>query len=74
METQFRIKLYAKVLNSIHMGCRRILNFMKVIQATCLPGEGNKPGLADVQFPVVSGTPSLYMFDISLQQSAVISR
>jgi hypothetical protein len=47
---------------------------MNIIEATCLPGEGNNPSLADVQFHAVRSTPSLYTFDIALQQSAVISR
>jgi hypothetical protein len=38
------------------MGYRRILNFINIIEAICLPGEGNKPSLADVQFHVVNGT------------------
>jgi hypothetical protein len=44
------------------------------MEAICLPGEGNNPRAADVQFHLVSGTPSLYIFDVSLQQSAVIGR
>ena len=50
------------------------LNFINIIEAICLSGEGNNPSVADVQFHVVIGTPSLYMLDIGLQQSAVISR
>jgi hypothetical protein len=44
------------------------------MEAICLPGEGNNPSVADVQFHAVSSTPSLCMFDVSLQQSAVIGR
>jgi hypothetical protein len=40
---------------------------MNIMQAICLPGEDNNPSLADVQFHIVSGTPSLYMFGIGLQ-------
>jgi hypothetical protein len=69
MEIQFSIKFYAKDLNTIHMGYRRILNFINIIEAICLPGEGNNPSLADVQFHAISSTSSLYMFNSSLQQS-----
>jgi hypothetical protein len=51
------------------MGYRRILNFINVIKAICLPEEGNNPSPADVQFNAVSNTPSLNMFDVSLQHS-----
>jgi hypothetical protein len=50
------------------------LNFINITEAICLPGEGNSPSLADVQFHAASRTPSLFIFDISLQQSAAISR
>jgi hypothetical protein len=56
------------------MGYRRILNVINIRQAICLPGDGNNPSFAEVQFHAVSGTPSLYMFDISLQKSAITGR
>jgi hypothetical protein len=45
------------------MDYTRFLNFINIIEAICLPGEGNNPSLADVQFSVVSNIPSLYMLD-----------
>ena len=74
MKMQFRIQLYTKVLNSNCKDYTRIVCFIKIVKAICLPGDDNNPSLADVQSHAVSSTPDWCMFDISLQQSAVIGR
>ena len=63
MEMQFPIEL-----------CTKVIEESEIIKFICLPTEGNNPSLADVQFHAVSSTPSLYVFNIGLQQSAVIGR
>jgi hypothetical protein len=50
------------------------LSFINIVEAICFPGERYNPSLADFQFHAVSCTPSFYVFDIGLQQIAVIGR